>query len=84
MLVRPLEDEHAGVLALLADGESWSSSAIALALGAGYDRAACALFARKSGKKSALSGMLEPGVGWRPPRPDSRRHCYSRVHTPRI
>jgi hypothetical protein len=37
VLVRPLEDEHAGVLALLADGESWSSSAIALALGAGYE-----------------------------------------------
>jgi hypothetical protein len=27
------EDAHAGVLALLADGESWSSSALALALG---------------------------------------------------
>jgi hypothetical protein len=29
-----LEDEHATVLALLSDGESWSSSALALALGA--------------------------------------------------
>ena len=27
------DDEHAGVLALLSDGESWSSSALALALG---------------------------------------------------
>ena len=34
MLARPVEDEHAAVLALLADGESWSSSALALALGA--------------------------------------------------
>jgi hypothetical protein len=34
VLARPLEDEHAAVLALLADGESWSSSALALALGA--------------------------------------------------
>ena len=33
-LERPVEGEHAGVLALLADGESWSSSALALALGA--------------------------------------------------
>jgi hypothetical protein len=33
VLVRPLEEEHAAVLALLADGESWSSSALALALG---------------------------------------------------
>jgi hypothetical protein len=34
VLARPLEDQHAPVLAFLADGESWSSSALALALGA--------------------------------------------------
>lgn len=34
VLVPPVEEEHAGVLALLADGEAWSSSALALALGA--------------------------------------------------
>jgi hypothetical protein len=34
VLARPLEEEHASVLAFLADGESWSSSALALALGA--------------------------------------------------
>jgi hypothetical protein len=34
VLVRPMEDDHATVLALLADGESWSSSALAIALGA--------------------------------------------------
>jgi hypothetical protein len=34
VLARPLEDEHAAVLAFLTDGESWSSSALALALGA--------------------------------------------------
>jgi len=34
VLARPLEEPHAAVLALLADGESWSSSALALALGA--------------------------------------------------
>lgn len=33
VLARPVEEEHANVLALLADGESWSSSALALALG---------------------------------------------------
>jgi tetratricopeptide (TPR) repeat protein len=33
VLARPVEDEHGAVLALLADGESWSSSAVALALG---------------------------------------------------
>jgi tetratricopeptide (TPR) repeat protein len=34
VLVPPVEEEHGTVLALLADGESWSSSALALALGA--------------------------------------------------
>ncbi len=33
VLARPVEEEHAVVLAFLADGESWSSSALALALG---------------------------------------------------
>jgi hypothetical protein len=34
VLARPVEEEHAAVLAFLADGESWSSSALALALAA--------------------------------------------------
>jgi predicted ArsR family transcriptional regulator len=34
VLARPVEEQHTAVLALLADGESWSSSALALALGA--------------------------------------------------
>ncbi len=33
VLAPPIEEEHAAVLALLADGEAWSSSALALALG---------------------------------------------------
>jgi hypothetical protein len=33
VLAQPVEDENASVLAFLADGESWSSSALALALG---------------------------------------------------
>jgi hypothetical protein len=33
VLARPVEEEHAGVLAFLADGEPWSSSALGLALG---------------------------------------------------
>ncbi|MBN9079725.1 MAG: DNA-binding protein [Rhizobiales bacterium 65-79] len=32
VLARPVEEEHAAVLALLSDGESWSSTALALAL----------------------------------------------------
>ena len=34
VLARPVDEPHAAVLAFLADGESWSSSALALALGA--------------------------------------------------
>jgi hypothetical protein len=34
VLAGPVEEEHAEVLAFLVDGESWSSSALALALGA--------------------------------------------------
>jgi DNA-binding transcriptional ArsR family regulator len=34
VLARPVDEPHADVLAFLADGESWSSSALALALGA--------------------------------------------------
>ncbi|SFK47171.1 helix-turn-helix domain-containing protein [Lysobacter sp. cf310] len=34
VLARPVDEKYAAVLALLADGESWSSSALALALGA--------------------------------------------------
>jgi hypothetical protein len=34
VLARPVEGEHGRVLAFLADGESWSTSALALALGA--------------------------------------------------
>jgi DNA-binding winged helix-turn-helix (wHTH) protein len=33
VLARPVEEQHAEMLAFLADGESWSSSALALALG---------------------------------------------------
>jgi hypothetical protein len=35
VLARPVEEKHPAVLALLADGEAWSTSALALALGTG-------------------------------------------------
>jgi hypothetical protein len=34
VLAQPVEERHAAVLAIVADGESWSSSALAVALGA--------------------------------------------------
>jgi predicted HTH transcriptional regulator len=55
VLERPVEERHAAVLAFLADGEAWSSSALALALGASQrsvQRALDALAA--SGKVQSL------------------------------
>jgi hypothetical protein len=55
VLAPPVEDEHAEVLALLADGEAWSSSALALALGASQRTVQRALEAlTASGKVQAL------------------------------
>lgn len=43
VLARPVEEKHGALLALLGDGESWSSSALALALGASQRTAQRAL-----------------------------------------
>lgn len=55
VLARPVEEKHAAVLALLADGESWSSSALALALGTSQRNTQRALDAlAREGKLRAL------------------------------
>jgi tetratricopeptide (TPR) repeat protein len=55
VLARPVDDRHAAVLALLADGEAWSSSALALALGASQRTVQRALDAlAEAGKVQAL------------------------------
>jgi hypothetical protein len=55
LLARPVDDEHAAALALLADGESWSSSALALALGTSPRTAQRALAAlSEAGKVQAF------------------------------
>ena len=51
VLAPPVEEEHAGVLAFLADGESWSSSALALALGTSQRTVQRALDALAAGGK---------------------------------
>ena len=51
LLARPVEEEHAAVLAFLADGESWSSSALALALGASQRTVQRALESLSAGGK---------------------------------
>jgi hypothetical protein len=54
VLARPVEEPHAAVLALLADGEAWSSSALALALGASQRSVQRAL------ETLAAAGKIEP------------------------
>jgi len=54
VLARPIDEKHAAVLALLADGESWSSSALAIALGASQRSVQRALDAL------AASGKAQP------------------------
>ena len=55
VLARPVEDQHAAVLAFLADGESWSSSALALASGSSQRSVQRALDAlAESGKVQAF------------------------------
>jgi hypothetical protein len=54
VLARPLEEPHAAMLAFLADGESWSSSALALALGVSQRTVQRAL------DSLAASGKVQP------------------------
>jgi hypothetical protein len=71
VLARPVEEQHAAVLAFLADGESWSSSALALALGAGQrtvqrvlDQLAAAGKVQSFGRGRARRWMTPPVPGF--------------------
>ncbi len=71
VLARPVEERHAAVLAFLADGESWSSSALALALGASQrtvqralEELAAASKVQSFGRARARRWMTPPGPGF--------------------
>jgi tetratricopeptide (TPR) repeat protein len=71
VLAPPLEDEHASVLAFLADGESWSSSALSLALGSSartvqraLDSLASAGKVQSYGRGRARRWMTRPAPGF--------------------
>ena len=71
VLARPVEEDHAAVLAFLADGESWSSSALALALGTsqrtvqrGLDSLAAAGKVQSFGRGRARRWMTPPVPGF--------------------
>jgi len=63
VLARPVEEEHAAVLAFLADGESWSSSALALALGASQRTVQRALDSLAAAGKAQSFAAGAPAVG---------------------
>ena len=56
VISRPAEERHGGVLALLSDGEGWSSSALALALGTSQRSVQRALDALAAAGKIEASG----------------------------
>ncbi|MGE0147132.1 MAG: helix-turn-helix domain-containing protein [Parvibaculaceae bacterium] len=71
LLARPVEEQHAAVLALLADGEAWASSALALALGSSQrsvqralDSLAAAGKAQSYGRGRARRWMTPPMPGF--------------------
>ncbi|MGQ0835664.1 MAG: helix-turn-helix domain-containing protein [Gammaproteobacteria bacterium] len=71
VLARPVEEKHAEVLAFLADGESWSTSALALALGTsqrtvqrGLDSLASAGKVQSFGHGRARRWMTPPVPGF--------------------
>lgn len=73
VLARPIEEEHAAVLACLADGEAWSSSALALALGTSQrtvqralDELAAAGKVQWIGRARARRWMTPPIPGFTP------------------
>jgi hypothetical protein len=80
VLARPVEDEHASVLAFLADGESWSSSALALALGTSQRTVQRALDSLAAAGKVQSYGRGRAHRWMTPPVPGSRRPCYSPLH----
>ncbi|HEX6050073.1 MAG TPA: hypothetical protein VFZ21_12420, partial [Gemmatimonadaceae bacterium] len=69
VLARPVDDEHGDVLALLADGESWSSSALALALGASQRTVQRALDSLAAAGKVAALGRGRARRWTSPPMP---------------
>jgi hypothetical protein len=69
VLTWPIEEPHAAVLALLADGESWSSSALALALGASQRTVQRALDSLATGAKVQSFGRGRARRWMTPPVP---------------
>ena len=69
VLAQPDEDEHASVLALLADGEAWSSSALALALGLSQRTVQRALDALAAEDKVRFLGQARARRWMTPPLP---------------
>ena len=77
VLLPPIDGDQASLLALLADGAAWSTSALALALGASQRTVQRALVELQAPNGYARSGARARSAGCRRRWPDSRRTCYS-------
>ena len=69
VLAPPTDDDHGAVLALLSDGEAWSSSALALALGASQRTVQRALDDLAAGNKVRSVGRARARRWMAPPLP---------------
>jgi hypothetical protein len=75
VLARPVEEKNAAVLAFLTDGESWSSSALALALGSSQRSVQRALDSLAVAGKVQSFGRGRARRWMTSPVPGSRRPC---------
>jgi hypothetical protein len=86
VLAPPIDGEQASLVALLSDGAAWSTSALALALGASQRTVQRALAELEAAGRVRAIGRRGRAAGWRRRWRDSRRSCYSplRCRLPRV
>jgi hypothetical protein len=78
VLAPPIDGAEGSILALLEGGESWSTSALAHALGSSQRTVQRALRQLRKRRRCVLSGTVAPAAGSRRRSADSRQPCYSR------
>ncbi|MBV8173576.1 MAG: helix-turn-helix domain-containing protein [Verrucomicrobia bacterium] len=84
VLARPVEEDHPAVLAFLADGESWSSSALALALGASQRTVQRALDSLAEAGKVQSFGRGRARRWMTPPMPGFATTLLLHTHLPSV
>jgi hypothetical protein len=82
VLAQPVEAEHGAVLALLADGEAWASSALALALGTSQRSVQRALDALAAAGRAQSFGRGRARRWLSPPVPGFPTALFLPAHLP--